>query len=257
MRSARRWSARSRPLCSFNRRSSAASTTPRERFDARRHLRPPCRVGPEGVAEPAPQLVLAAGDRRHRHQVDPLGREVGGPRAEHGREVERAEPPAAPGLGEVQEAREGPAAALLDRLLPGRGQRACGLAGGEDDVHLPGADAGAAGALGPGEVGSAPGAPPRAARARGSRARRPRPAPRGRSRRPVGARSRRRGREGLPSPAPTGRGRRGSGPWGRGTSRPGVGTCSPWRDSERAFAASRAWRYVVPDLGAPTWRYTR
>ena len=41
MRSARRWSARSRPLCSFNRRSRAASTTPRERFDAAGTCGPP------------------------------------------------------------------------------------------------------------------------------------------------------------------------------------------------------------------------
>ena len=68
--------------------------------------------------------------------MDPLGRQPGAPVGQHGRQVEGAAEPRAAALDLVEEAPEGPLAALLDALLPGRGQRPAEVARGVDDVHL-------------------------------------------------------------------------------------------------------------------------
>ena len=119
------------------RRSSWVSAMPRLRLAARSRAAPRrgrCRRRRQKRNHSS--LPVGPPVVRHGDDVHPLGRQLGAPVAEHGRQVDRAEEPRLAALDLVEEAVEGPLATLLDALLPGGGQLAAEVAGGVDDVHL-------------------------------------------------------------------------------------------------------------------------
>ena len=104
---------------------------------------------PEGLAEPLPEQVGRAAGRGHGDQVDALGRQVDAPAVEDVGDLldapePRGDPAVARRVGQPgQEAGIAHAAAVLDVLLPLRGDLAHQVAHREHQVHLDGAGAAA------------------------------------------------------------------------------------------------------------------